>query len=436
MGIFELMRVALSSLIHHALRSLLTILGVVFGVGAVIAMLSVGEGAKEESLKQFQQLGVNNIIVKPIKPKKSEEIKRQERTERLFHPGTEEEAPPDVIQKRPHLISIDDVQALRAMLPNKILVCSLKKVDARLQQLGKDDKTEIWGVSAALPRIRDLEIDIGRFISDVDVRKASRVCVLGADARKKLFKFQNPLNQMIKIKGMWFTVIGVIGRAALQQDSTFTSDINNQIFVPLSTATVLLSEFFPREIDAVYINVPDIAMVYQVSTLVDKAFYRLQMEGKKHNNGDKKRNYEITVPLQLLEQRSKMLFIYNIVLSSIAGISLLVGGIGIMNIMLASVTERTREIGIRRALGATRWDIAKQFTVEAVFLSVLGGVLGVGLGILLGKSIERYADMHTIISPISIIIAFAVAALVGVVFGVYPALKAAWMAPIEALRHE
>ena len=429
-GLFrESFSIAVESLSLHKMRSFLTMLGIVFGVGAVIAMLSIGEGARQESLEQIEVLGVRNIIIRSLPP-----------------PDGDEEEKGAV---RPFGITLKDADALRR-------VCSFAErqtvnwetdIEARTYQ--GDMRVTLIGTTPAHASIFNVRLSHGNFIIPHHMQQTSNVCVIGSDVRKSLFGFEDPLNKLVKLEDQWFRVIGIMEgkKEAISLDAALPA-ANSSVIIPLTTAMAK----FPREEagssrstrrrrfrrdDNTFLDrstIDQIAVQVQPETeITEAAAVITRLLRKRHNN---QVDFTVTIPEQLIEQSQKTQSIFNIVMGAIAGISLLVGGIGIMNIMLASVLERTREIGVRRAIGATRAMIIAQFLTEAALLSVVGGITGIVVGWILTELITAYADWRTIVSAWSVLLAFTVAVATGILFGYYPARSAASKDVIEALRYE
>lgn len=425
----QVLSIAVESLSAHKLRSFLTMLGVIIGVAAVVAMLSIGAGAEQEILQQISILGINNIIVKAKVPDEAKD--------------TEEG-----LQRSPGLCSGDaeNIADFNRLVANV--------VPQRFEDIPKIRHGNIEAevrVVATLPEFiysSSIEVDYGRFISHLDMSDFAQVCVLGAKAKRALFAFTNPIGGIVRIGDLDFTVIGVmadkyIGRGKVE--GLELRNFNEDVYVPYSTAakkferTVTAAEAEGRvdedvqenynqpEFDQLTVTVTNLDFVPAVSRLVDRILNR------RHGGI---RDYEIVVPESLLRQSKKTQQIFNIVMGAIAGLSLLVGGIGIMNIMLATVLERTREIGVRRAVGATRSDIMRQFLIEAVMICLFGCGVGLILGLIISRAITFYAGWPTIVSIFSIFLSIGVSAGVGIAFGIYPASKAARLNVIEALRYE
>lgn len=425
--------VGIKNLLLHKLRSLLTVLGVILGVGSVISMLAIGEGSKREALEQIRKLGATNVIIRSVKP-------GQEGN------GEEEDTSSSASSQQTSWIleyglKYKDLERLESTIPtitDAVPIALIRKHAYREHRWIPNAR-----ILATLPdylKVKNVRVRRGRFVTTVDHRTSQNVAVLGAGAADRLFKFEDPIGQPVLLGDDVYRVIGVLA----SQASTATPgavgqhDSNDEIIVPLSCArnrfgdiqmvqTTGSRSFERTELHEITLKVADQQMVSQTAAMARELLL------KSHTNDE---DFELTIPLELLRRAEEEKRIWNLVLGSIAGISLLVGGIGIMNIMLASVTERTREIGIRRALGARRFDITFQFLVETVLLSSVGGILGVLIGITIPICVSRFSEIETIISGWSVILSFGISVGIGIVFGIYPARRAAMMDPIEALRHE
>jgi putative ABC transport system permease protein len=417
-------RLALKSLWLHRLRSLLTVLGIVFGVCSVIAMLAIGEGASFEAQEQIKNLGSQNVILRSVKP--PEEQKVSERANQSF-----------VLQ---YGLTYTDIQRLRSTIPGVAVIVPSRIMHEYVWNISRRVDCDITATVPWYPEMRNHHVVAGRFFNEADMDGSAPVCVLGAEMVNVLFPLEEPLGRDVRVGSGYYRVIGIMEprvKASGTDDTQGTKRAAQQMFIPLETAKSRYGEVLTKNrsgsIEAERVQLHEvtvkIASREQVVPVADAIKALLA-----HHH--KKLDYEVVVPLELLKRAERTKQIFNIVLGSIAAISLLVGGIGIMNIMLATVTERTREIGIRRALGAKRRDIVTQFLVEAVLLSGAGGLCGVALGIAIPMLVTYFAGMKTIITFWSPMIAFSISALVGVLFGLYPALRAAEMDPVEALRHE
>ncbi|HKS22650.1 MAG TPA: ABC transporter permease [Thermoanaerobaculia bacterium] len=394
----EIFATAVGNLAARKLRTALTMLGMVFGVGAVIAMLSIGAGGEQKALEAIGRLGLQNVLVK------AKEVKPEDRQE---------------LRKKSLGVSLRDGEAIAEAVPNVERVLPRVEVKAyKILATGGKAKGKVLGLSADYATVADVPIAEGRFFDKQDQAQHAQVAVVGPSIRRDLFGYGPAIGKLVKINDVWLEVIGT-----LRGDG-----IEKEIWIPVSTAM----RKFDRDpldapVDELVVKVKDGVSTKETADLIRPLLDRL------HGGAD---DYEIVIPEALLEQRRQTQRIFNIVMGSIAGISLLVGGIGIMNIMLASVMERTREIGVRRAIGARRVDIRAQFVIESFAISLLGGVTGVIIGILLAKIVAAYAGWPTVITFTSLIVSTGVSMTVGLVSGLYPATRAAELDPIEALRYE
>ncbi len=402
---------ALANLGRHKLRSFLTMLGMIFGVGAVIAMLSIGAGAERESLRIIENFGIRNIIIQ-AKEFNTEEL-RQIRTESLG-------------------VCLRDVEALQTILKPKPLISASRLVKT-YQIISDKSRTDsrVLGVSSTYPLIQNLKLLQGSFFLPSDEESNAQVCVLGIAAKHKLFGFGDVLNKEIKINDIWMKVVGVLADAVIEKqefEGVKVQNPNNDIYIPITTAVRKFdTESVENELNEIIVQInPDAVIKEQASTINN-------LMSVMHRFVD---DYSIVVPEKLLEQNQRTQGIFNIVMGAIASISLLVGGIGIMNIMLASVLERTNEIGLRRAIGAKKLDIRLQFMAEAVAISLAGGLIGVALGYGISKAVAMFSGWSTIITAGSIGLSFGVSSVIGLIFGIYPAVQASNLDPIECLRYE
>jgi len=404
----------LSSLLVHKLRSLLTMLGMIFGVGAVVAMLSITAGAQKEMLSYIDLLGVNNIIIEA-----KEAVDRNElQARRQISPG---------LTFRDARAIRENVQGIEEMTPRKRFK-PLKVLPKTAQE-----PPLLIGVEANYLKINSLRLVEGRFFdSDEDARSAP-VCVLGESAKVQLLGYDNAVGKFVKINDTWLQVIGVLAHQATADSDVGGLEVvtrNNMVIAPLHTVMRRFEDnnsYLKDEIDGVYIKVAAGTDSMETANVV-----RAILNATHKDAGD----FTVVVPADLLEQRRRTQFIFSVVMICIAGISLLVGGIGIMNIMLATVLERTREIGIRRAIGARQADIVRQFLTEAIMISIVGGLIGIAFGFTLSKIIAAAAGWSTVVTWGSIAVAFGVSVGIGLVFGIYPAVQAAKLDPIEAIRYE
>jgi putative ABC transport system permease protein len=410
------------SLLLHKLRSLLTVLGIVFGVSSVIAMLSIGEGAKWEQEQEIKRLGSTNIILRSVKPP-------QDRTE---SPANQR-----IIEYGLTYMDMESIARTISTVEGAV-PARMTRQEARYHDRAID--TRVVGTIPAFLGAVNARVAEGRFLHPLDDDTGETVCVLGAAVRDKLFLVDDPIGKYVRIKSNYYRVVGVMepaGGATGTGGAVAAEDRNRDVYIPLRTFRNTEGEVLVKitsgsmemervELHQIIVKVSVLDHVLPVANSV-RAF----LEGA-HSKPD----FEVVVPLELLEQARRTQRVFQIVLGSIAAISLLVGGIGIMNIMLASVTERTREIGIRRALGAKRKDIVIQFLVETVVLSTSGGLFGLVLGIAIPVIVQETAGMRTIVTMSSLLLSFGISVSVGMIFGIYPARRAALLDPIEALRHE
>ena len=409
MNFTESIEIGLEGIRSHKMRSILTALGIIFGVAAVIAMLSIGEGAKQEALEQIQLMGMNNILINDIAIADEEEGTGRSNLSRGLR--------------------LEDAAALQTVNPLLRVAIPERSLKQELYYGQESIEATVVGTLPDYERVMAFRPDQGAFFTYADVEEARRVCVLGARIKWQLFYFQDPIGKRIKIGRQWYTVVGVMEeKPSAGLGTGISDDLNQNVYIPITAAVKRFPRsVFASEIDRIIIQVNAADRIQEAAGIARTTLSR------RHNQVN---DFNITIPEALLRQKQKTQRIFNIVMGAIAGISLLVGGIGIMNIMLASVMERTREVGVRRAVGARRKDILGQFLVEAVVLSFVGGLLGVVLGFVLTKVIALYAGWRTIVSIGAIFLAFGVSAAVGIVFGIYPARQAAKLDPIVSLRYE
>jgi putative ABC transport system permease protein len=421
MRILEITKLGFKNLRLHKLRAILTALGIIFGVGAVISMLSIGEGAKWEALQQIKLLGIQNISIRSIKPAEEKEAK-----------GTQDES-------RAYGIRSEEPAAILNAISSVTMAVPVKEKRENVRYLDHKMEARIVGTTPQYAKILNRKTDEGRFFTAFDEDEFKKVCVIGQDVRRRLFRFIHPIDKKIRIGDQWFTVIGVMEDKSIKGKSGSISvhDLNKDIYIPYRTmlkrygpytVTITPSSFSAEmiEIDELILRIDDEKNIEFASNNIRRFFQ------KRHD----KQDWEIVVPLDLMRQSQRTSRIFSIVIGSIASISLLVGGIGIMNIMLATVTERTAEIGVRRAMGARKRDIIYQFLIETVVLSLSGGIIGIIVGVAGANAVSYFADMRTIVTLLALFVAFTISVFVGIVFGMYPARKAANMNPIEALRYE
>jgi putative ABC transport system permease protein len=418
----------------NKLRSFLTALGIIFGVGAVIAMLAIGSGAKQAILDQMRLIGTNNIVIKSIVPEGGDE-------------GASEGE--DTEEKKPYSpgLSLADLAAIGKTVPTVDRLSLEIVLNLSVVRAGRQEKGRCIGVENAFFELNGLHIGQGIAFQPVHMKQGEAVCIIGREVQKRFFSQEDPLGKLIKCGKTWLRVIGVLEKRSASEESLSQlgiRDYNADIYVPVSTSLLRFRNraLITREdlgsnnenqsknyhqLDRLVVRVDDSKKLRASADVIARILQR------RHLNVP---DVEIEVPELLLEQEQKTQDTFNLVLAVIAGISLLVGGIGIMNIMLASVLERIKEIGVRRSLGATQMDIILQFLFEAVFISLAGGLIGVLLGVLAARTIASYAEIPTIVSAWSILLSFGVAASIGLVFGLFPARKAAKQDPIKALRSD
>ncbi|MDB6056675.1 MAG: ABC-type antimicrobial peptide transport system, permease component [Verrucomicrobiales bacterium] len=416
-------KLGVKSLWLHKLRSFLTALGIVFGVCSVIAMLAIGEGASYEAQEQIKNLGSQNIIVRSVKPPEDQKISGRGTRSFALEYG----------------LKHADVQRIRQTIPNVSVIVPGRIMREYVWNISRRVDCDIIATVPWFPEMRHQHVAQGRFFNDKEMDDATTVCVVGSSTAKSLFPFDSPIGANVRVGGDYYKIIGV-----MEPSSATSTDVNdkekptaNQMFIPLNTAKSrygeVLRKFRSGSLEMERVQLHEITVKAATPETVPAVADAIRVVLERNH---KKKDYDVIVPLELLQRAERTKQIFNIVLGSIAAISLLVGGIGIMNIMLASVTERTREIGIRRALGAKRRDIVTQFLVETVTLSGTGGVIGVVLGVTIPWFVSHFAGMKTITTLWAPLLAFGISAAVGVVFGIYPAMRAANMDPVEALRHE
>jgi len=422
----------IKSLWMHRLRSTLTTLGIVFGVCSVIAMLAIGEGASQEAQEAIAQLGSSNVIIETVKPP-------EEKTD-----ASKAEA------VRRYGLTYADAEAIRNTIPNIQVVVPNREIEQEARYLNRRVAIRIKGTTPWHPEIERIRLIRGRFLSSIDMHHQLAICVLDNQVALKLFAFDDPMGRDVKIQGSYYRVVGIVSQTAMPvlagEAATSIGDSGGAqgdiIYLPLTTARQRFGELNYSisggsrsaekvELQKIIVKVD----AKQVSGLRNMLRMRGILDALLDRLHDKK-DYRTVVPLALLREAARTKRIFSIVLGSIAAISLLVGGIGIMNIMLATVSERTREIGIRRALGATKRDIIIQFLSETLLLTFVGGILGIILGSIIPSLVTHFSRMPTVITGSSLVMAFGISAAIGIIFGLYPAYHAANMDPIESLRHE
>ena len=453
---FHDIEIAVESIISNKLKSILTALGIIFGVAAVIAMLAIGKGAKQEILEQMKMVGVNNILINPVIPDKSSSSSDEgEKQQKKFSRG----------------LTMLDVDAIRETLPSVKRISPEISFNSTAMLSGKKYTAKLVGVSNDYFHLYNLPLLSGTIFNRYQEENGIQVCIIGANIRAKFFSNVDPIGQYIKFNGIWLKVIGVLQKTTVTLTGFEEKGVNvynDNIYIPIQTMllryqnralvnTKMVSEassvqFFGgggmggmarvvvsssdansnietnyNQLDRIVVQVAETEQLSPTTEIISRMLTR------RHSNV---KDFEITVPELLLKQQQRTKDIFNIVLGAIASISLIVGGIGIMNIMFASVMERIKEIGTRMAIGAKKMDIVVQFLSEAVLISISGGFIGVFLGVIMAKLIEQIAGIMTIVSFFSVFIAFGVSAAVGVIFGYSPAKRASEKDPIESLRYE
>jgi putative ABC transport system permease protein len=405
---------ALRNLGSRKLRSLLTMLGMIFGVGAVVSMLSIGAGAQQQVLAFIEQMGVRNLIVE------AKEI-----------PGTDELLK---LRKISPGLSFKDLRVIQANIDGITASAPRKRITpASTFPKSKLDMPVVYGVEPQFREISGLQIVSGRFFSADENDQMTPVCVLGEGAKSNLFSQKEAVGEHLKIHEQWFRVIGVLGSQLAVQNQLAgvkAQDLNNSIYLPINSLIYRMEDrrsYLKDEIDGILLQLNKNANIGVTADMV-----RGILNASHRNAGD----FSLIVPAELLAEQKRTQRIFEMVMVAIASISLLVGGIGIMNIMLASILERTHEIGVRRAVGARKTDVLRQFLVEAILISFVGGLLGIGCGFGLSRLVAVMAGWSTIVTMNSILLAFIVSVSVGLIFGIYPAAKAARLDPVEALRQD
>ena len=422
--IWRALKLGMKSLLLHKLRSGLTVLGIVFGVAAVISMLSIAEGTSREAREQIRALGATNIIIRSVKP--SDEAQATGgRPARVLNYG----------------LKYSDFDRMVETIPTIRKILPIREIRKQIRRGALFMDGRVVGTTHEYADFNLLQVQKGRFLTASDDEKYQNYAVLASETAKRLFPFENPLNQSVKLGTDYYTVVGVTAERASSAGiggSLAAQDFNKDVYIPLNTCKLRFGEKIvdnrsgssqaeETQLTQVTVQVGEISQVVPTVPLIEACY-------KPHHP---KKDVEMTVPYDLLLSAERQARQFSIILGTIAAISLLVGGIGIMNIMLATVTERTREIGIRRALGAKQRDITQQFLIETVVLSGVGGLLGVLVGFTIPQLIIYFIpDQKAIVTGTSVILAFSISVAIGILFGIYPARRAAMMDPIEALRHE
>lgn len=433
--------IAFEAIMSNKLRSILTALGIIFGVAAVITMLAIGKGAQQEILEQIKMVGVNNIVVFPLIENEDDQAS-----------GEEVE---DTNKKKKKLskgLTLADVNAIQATLTTVKLVSPEVIINNNAYQNGMKFQTKLLGVNNHYFEIYNLKLEKGVYFDSAQSEKGMAVCVIGANIQSKFFPQSDPVGQYIKFGKNWLKIVGVLERNNIKlsgYQNAGVNVINDNIFVPIKTALLryqdrsMVNALKVQEAARRRNNAKKVKNYHQLDKIVVQVKQTEDVQAtvevmsrmmlRRHSDVV---DYEITVPELLLKQQQRTKEIFNFVLGAIASISLIVGGIGIMNIMFASVMERIKEIGTRMAIGAKKKDIVVQFLAEAVLISVSGGIIGVVLGVIASVLISKFLNIVTIISLFSVVVAFAVSVGVGVIFGYSPAKRASERDPIESLRYE
>ncbi len=417
---------AIRNLTLHKLRVLLTMLGLIFGVSSVIAMLSIAEGASAEAQRQIAELGATNVIVRSTKPIDEVNPSRQQNNESFILKFG---------------LTYKDFDRIVETIPTVKGATPIREFRQNLRHFEHEIEGHVVSVNPDFLRLTNQHIAQGRFISDTDLFYVANVVVIGFEVSELLFPYGDPIDKTIRIgENHFYRIIGVTEKKAASAgtgSSLAAQDFNKDVYIPLTTDRARFGEVLYTdkqgsftaeriELSQVTVAVDSMENVKRTAVAIDSMLRQFHP----------KKDFAITVPLELLEKAEATKRIFNLVLGSIASISLLVGGIGIMNIMLATVSERTREIGIRRALGAKRRDIVEQFLIETTVMSGSGGIIGVILGLAIPPIVAHLSGIPVVISPWAPLLAFQIAVMTGIIFGVYPARRAAMLDPVEALRNE
>lgn len=449
--VFANLYIAIEAVFANKMRSILTALGIIFGVAAVIAMLAIGNGAQSEILEQIRLVGVNNIVIEPIIEQTEENLAESSATgkeKKKFSPG----------------LSLKDVEAISEVVPAIERMSPEIVLETYLIKNGIRRSAKLVGVEPNYFELTAFQLAQGKMFNDQQLIKGAPVCIIGKSIQTKFFPTENPLGKTIKCGPNWLTIIGVLEERIISESSIAKlgiRDFNMDVYTPIKTVLIryenrdlvtksmleggniismgrmtIITEDTDEgasapinyhQIDKLVVQVAETEMLNPIAEIISRV-----LERRHYNVID----YQISIPELLLKQQQRTNQIFNFVLGAIAGISLLVGGIGIMNIMLASVMERIKEIGLRLALGAKKEDIIIQFLFEAVMISITGGLIGIILGVVLAVLVARFAEIPTIVTFTSVLLSFGVAATVGLIFGITPAKRAASQDPITSLRYE
>ena len=428
--------IAFEAVLSNRVRSILTGLGIIFGVAAVIAMLAIGNGAQKEIIDQIKLVGLNNIVIKPIIEQTEEQISSDDpfnKEKNKYSPG----------------LTLKDKNAIAKMLPNIQAISPEIVKDTYIMNKGIRRSAKLVGVEPPYFKLFNFELEEGTMFNEQNLIHGMPVCIIGKSIKAKFFPSENPIGKKLKCGNQWLTVMGVLEQRIISENSIKRlgiRDYNMDVYVPLKTVLIryenrdLITKSMIKKADKDNTTTTNyhqldrlVLQVAETEKLSATADIIARMLARKHFDVV---DYEIEIPELLLKQQQRTNDVFNYVLGAIAGISLLVGGIGIMNIMLASVLERIKEIGLRLSIGAKKTDIVFQFMFEAIMISATGGVIGIFTGVLMAYGVSAFADIPTIISFGSIVISFGVATLIGLIFGIAPARKAAQQNPITSLRYE
>lgn len=442
-------KIALEAISQNKLRALLTSLGIICGVASVISMLAIGKGAEQEILEKMKLLGTNNIIIEPIQisemldndnnkeEEDSDDTEQSKSSKNKFSPG----------------LSLSDMNAIRDIVPNINYVNPEITIEKNAYFKRRKFKSNLVGTGINFLKVNNFSITKGRNFSEFDMKNSLPVCIIGSGVKKELFPMEDPIGKKLKCGSIWLEVIGIMEKTILTDDNISSlgiRDFNTDIYSPYTTVLLryanrslvtkedleqrrrrrsnsVSSIINIHQLDKIIVSIADTEQSKQMAIIIEKML-------KRRHNGIE--DFKVIVPELLLAQEQSTKRIFNIVLGAIASISLIVGGIGIMNIMLASVLERTKEIGVRKAVGGKRFDILLQFLSEAVTISLSGGIVGIILGVGGSYLIEALTDINTIVSASAVLISFFVSITVGLVFGITPARRASKQDPIELLRYE
>jgi len=424
----------IQELLAHKLRSLLTMLGVIFGIASVISMVSIGAGARQEALEQIRLMGINVVQVNRVALSGDLALEAQ--------------------RESPQGLTYGDAQAVKNLYQAAERVVPVCRVFGEVRKEGRSITAKVFGTTPDYAPVNRLRLASGRFLDEADIENRARVCVIGSEVKRTAFFLEDPVGKRLRIGSKEFQVIGIMQERIMQSGRSLFSlpDLNEDVYLPITVAMddfqIYVEQAIPvdtagflrlfgklfdrppieeRPVTQVTVQVLEEADTWEAARVAGRILDR------RHKGIP---DFEIVIPAELLRQSQQTQHIFNIVMGAIASISLLVGGIGIMNIMLATVTQRAREIGIRRCVGASRSDIARQFLLEALVITSIGGILGILLGIEMAGLISDYAGWRTVVSGQAVLLSLVVAVVTGVIFGLYPALRAAGIQPMEALRAE